>query len=129
MSTQITVTLPDEVFSRAQRLARLLHRDVADVVGDMVTLAMPSVALDQETPAPVHTLADADVLALVDLELPPEQDRRLSVLLEHQQAALLDDAERRELAALMQIYQEGLLLKAQALEEAVRRGLRNPPAP
>lgn len=129
MSTQVTLTLPDEVFSRAQRLARLLHREVADVLRDMVTLAMPSMALDREMPPPPHALGDAEVLALSELELPPEQDRRLGDLLQRQQAGALDEAERRDLAALMQSYQEGLLLRAQALEEAVRRGLRKPPAP
>ena len=32
--------------------------------------------------------------------------------------------EQRELTALMQIYEEGLLRKAEAIREAVRRGLR-----
>jgi hypothetical protein len=41
----------------------------------------------------------------------------------------LSDTERGELLTLMQVYQEGLLRKAQALHEAVRRGLREPPAP
>lgn len=129
MSTQVTVTLPDDVYSRAPRLARLMHREVADVLRDMVTLAMPSMALDRETPQPARALGDAEVLALADLELPAEQDQRLTLLLERQQAAALDDAERRELEALLQAYQEGMLLKAQAIEEAVRRGLRMPPAP
>lgn len=52
------------------------------------------------------------------------QDRRLSLLLNKQQAGKLIEAERVELSALMQVYQEGLLRKAQALSEAVRRGLR-----
>lgn len=54
----------------------------------------------------------------------PKQERRFSLLLERQQAGELSDAERSELLALMQLYQEGLLRKAQALHEAVRRGLR-----
>jgi hypothetical protein len=54
----------------------------------------------------------------------PDQDRKLSVLLQKQQAGELSDRERSELWTLMQIYQERLLRKAQALREAVRRGLR-----
>ena len=76
----------------------------------------------------IHCLAQS-VLALSRLELPPTQDRRLSALLEQQQAGTLTDAERGELLTLMQAYQEGLLRKAQALQEAVRRGLREPLAP
>ncbi len=32
MSTQVTLTLPDEVYRRAERLAQLSSRDVADVL-------------------------------------------------------------------------------------------------
>jgi hypothetical protein len=42
---------------------------------------------------------------------------------------LLSDAERSDLAVLMQRYQEGLFRKAQAWHEAVRRGLRESPQP
>jgi hypothetical protein len=56
----------------------------------------------------------------------PAEDRRLSELLQRQQAGLLGDGERAELSALMQAYQEGLLRKARALREAVLRGLREP---
>lgn len=96
---------------------------------DMLSMAMPNMALDREPPPHPHTLEDAEVLALADLQLPPDQDHRMSVLLDRQQAALLDEAERRDLAMLIQIYQEGMRIKAQALEEAVRRGLRPPLAP
>ena len=41
----------------------------------------------------------------------------------------LSDTERPELLALMQVYQEGLLRKAQALNESVKRGLRKPLEP
>jgi hypothetical protein len=59
----------------------------------------------------------------------PEQDRRLSVLLQKQQERVLSAAEQTELLLLMQVYQEGVLRKAQALREAVRRGLRTPLEP
>jgi hypothetical protein len=56
----------------------------------------------------------------------PEQDAQLSKLLDRQQAGLLVESERIELQTLMQIYQEGLLRKATALSEAVKRGLIEP---
>ncbi len=73
---------------------------------------------------PMVALSDDDVLALADLQLEHEADRRLSALLESQQAGTLSSAERSELLTLMQLYQDGLLRKAGALKEAVRRGLR-----
>ncbi len=77
----------------------------------------------------VVSLSDAEVLALTQLQLPADQDGRLSVLLDGQQAGSLTETERPELAALMLAYQEGLLRKARALEESVRRGLREPLGP
>lgn len=127
MSTKVTFMLPDDVYSSALRLARLTQREVADVLRDLLTLAVPPLAADSETPPPLGSLGDTELLALTTLQLPSGQDLRLSALLERQQAGTLGDAERRELAGLMQCYQEGLLRKAQAVEEAVRRGLLEPP--
>jgi hypothetical protein len=69
------------------------------------------------------------VLALADTQMEPAQDQQFSRLLNQQQAGTLTEAERSELLVLMQIYQETLLRKAQALHEAVRRGLREPLQP
>jgi hypothetical protein len=129
MSTRVTVTLPDDVYRSAVRLAQLARREVEDVLTDTLTLSLPSLRQDLDVLPPIETLSDAEILALTTLELPPAQDRRLSVLLERQQANSLTDAERGELMTLMQTYQERLLRKAQALQEAVRRGLREPLAP
>jgi len=68
--------------------------------------------------------SDQEVLAAADGGMPAAADERLSELLNRQQAGLLKDTEHAELTALMQLYQQGLLRKAQALREAVRRGLR-----
>ncbi|MFQ5592537.1 MAG: hypothetical protein ACE5HA_00075 [Anaerolineae bacterium] len=126
MSTRVMVTLPDEVYRRARRLATLTSRDVADVLADTITLSFSSLSADSEAVRPVSKLSDEEVLTLTELQMEPSQDRRLSVLLDRQQAGKLTATERSELLALMQVYQEGLLRKAQALHEAVRRGLQEP---
>ena len=129
MSTRVVINLPDEIYHRAERLAQLTSRDVADVLADTVALALPPLSSQSETVRPVAELTDEEVLALTELQMDPKQDRRLSLLLERQQAEELSDTERSELLALLQLYQEGLLCKAQALHEAVRRGLREPLEP
>jgi hypothetical protein len=129
MSTQVTVTLSDEVFERAQRLAQVSHRDVSDLLAETIAVSLPTLRAQSENPVPPGTLTDAEVLALTELQLPDAQDQRLSTLLDHQQSGTITEEERGELAALFQVYQEGLLRKAQALAEAVRRGLREPLAP
>ncbi len=126
MSTQVTVTLPDEVYRRVERLAQLANRDIADVLADAIKLSIPPVSLPTEAIAPVSVLSDEQVIALTQLQMEPEQDKRLSNLLDRQQAGILMESEQLELLTLMQIYQEGLLRKATALSEAVRRGLIEP---
>jgi hypothetical protein len=106
-----------------------MHREVADVIADALRLAIPPFDPAPDAGRPIEALGDAEVLALTELQLPPDQDRRLSVLLDRQQAGSLTETERSELAALMLAYQEGLLRKARALEEAVRRRLREPLGP
>ena len=73
-----------------------------------------------------RSLTDAQVLALTHLQMDPAKDARLSALLEQQQGASLTPAERAELDELMFHCEIGLLRKAEALAEAVRRGLREP---
>ncbi len=124
MSTRITVTLPDEVYRSAERLAQLTRRDVAEVLADTLSLSLPPLSPSRVPVRPMSELSNEDVQALTVLQMEPAQDRRLSTLLQQQQAGEFSDAERPELLALMQTYQEGLLQKAQALHEAVRRGLR-----
>lgn len=126
MSTQITITLPDEVYQRAERFARLANRDVAGILADTIQLSIPSIRADVLDLEPISNLSDEQLLALTELQMEPDQDTRLSELLDRQQAGLLAEDERLELQALMQIYQEGLLRKATALSEAVKRGLMEP---
>jgi hypothetical protein len=129
MSTQVVVTLPDEVYRRAERLARLMSRDVADVLADTIALSLPPADERSGGPGAVAELPAHEVLELAETQMEPSQDRRLSALLDKQQSGDLTESERSELSALMQIYQERLLRKAQALNEAVRRGLRPPLEP
>jgi hypothetical protein len=126
MSTKITITLPDEIYQRAERFARLANRDIASVLADTIQLSIPPVRTEVNNLEPVSILSNEQVLALTELQMEAEQDAQLSELLDRQQAGNLTENERSELQTLMQIYQEGLLRKATALNEAVKRGLIEP---
>jgi hypothetical protein len=129
MSKQVVIDLPDEVYRRAESLARLSRREVAEVLADAITLSLSSPDGSGADARRMAELSDQEVIDLTELRLPPTQDRRLSKLLDRQQAQRVTETERTELQALMQRYQEGLLRKAEALNEAVRRGLRAPREP
>ena len=125
----VTLTLQDDVYRRAAQFAQLANLKVNDVLSDVIELSLLPPNPQPSAVKPVSELSDKEVLKLTKLQMPPAQDRRLSRLLDRQQAGKLKAEERVELLTLMQVYQDGLLRKAQALAEAVRRGLREPLTP
>ncbi len=98
------------------------------------TQTSPSQSIQPESPAQepnlnlanLSTLSDQQIIALTELQMEPSQDQKLSQLLQTQQERSLNNVEQSELEMLMGIYQAGLLRKAQALNESVKRGLRQP---
>lgn len=125
----VTLTLQDDVYRRAALFAQLANLKINDVLSDVIELSLLPPNPQPSAVKPVSELSDKEVLKLTKLQMPPAQDRRLSRLLDRQQAGKLKAEERAELLTLMQVYQDGLLRKAQALAEAVRRGLREPLTP
>jgi len=69
------------------------------------------------------------VLALTQVQMPPQQGHRLDQLLAKQGEATLTTQEQAELFALIQVYQQLWVRQSEALAEAVRRGLRAPLTP
>lgn len=126
MSTQLTINLPDEIYHQIQHLAQLSNRHISEVLADTIKLSLPLLNLQTQFQEPISTLRNEQVLALTELQMEAEQDRQLSNLLDKQQADLLTEIEQVELQTLMQVYQAGLLRKATALSEAVKRGLIAP---
>lgn len=120
MSTQVTVNLPDDIYHRARQLARGSGRSVSDFLAYLIASSLGEGDL---------TLADqpdADVLALAQIQMDAAQSRRLSQLLDEQDAGQLSADQEAELDGLLAIYEELLLRKSEALREAVERGLRPP---
>jgi hypothetical protein len=126
VNAQIVVDLPEHVWVRASRLAELTSRSLADILVDALDLSLPALASPEMIDIAWDDLSNEMVLQLAQLEMDARDDRRLSQLLHQQQAGFLSEFDRSELARLMQIYQVGLLRKAQALAEAVKRGLQAP---
>lgn len=112
MSTEITITLPDEVYQRAERFARLANRDISSISADTIQLSIPPVSRNVLDLEPVANLSDDQVLALTELQMEPDQDARLTKLLDRQQSGLLTEGDRLELQTLMQIYSGGATAKS-----------------
>jgi len=126
MSTQVTVTLPDDTVRRAEYLVRLTGREVADILAEVILLSLEPLGVPAATGPAVDALTDAEVLELAGSTMDVVQDRRMRHLLDLQQAAGLTLEDHVPLHALMTAYQDGLLREAQVVRVAVQRGLRPP---
>ncbi len=125
MNNQVILNLPDETYERVAQFAAYAKRNVSEIIAAALASTLPSLDALNQLRA-IAKLSDREVLALTELRMEPEADRRLSELLDRQQAGELSDLERAELAALMRSYEMGLLRQSQASAEAVRRGLIPP---
>jgi hypothetical protein len=126
MSAAITLTLPDTVLECAQLWAERSGQPLTDFLTETIELSLVPLG---HAPPPVTEWANGEVLSAAESQLPFADDQRLSDLLACQREGRLSEPEATELHRLMLMYQEGLLRKAMALREAVRRGLREPPEP
>jgi hypothetical protein len=118
----LQVTLSDETFARFKRLSEVTGLDLETILNAMPLLAT-SLLRECDT-TPLHTLTDEAVMALADTRMETTQSLRLSQLHTQQNAGHLSVSEQEELQLLMGVYQAGQLRKAEAMVEAVRRGLR-----
>ncbi len=129
MSAEVTVTLPDDVYHRVKTLSQRTGRSIPDLLAQTIETYVKPLGVVPSSDRPISAWSDGEVLAAANATMAPAQDERLSVLLDLQSAGELTSALRSELAGLMEIYQDGTLLKAQALREAVQRGLMPPLTP
>ncbi len=126
MSVDITLTLPDNIVERARLWAERSGLPVSDFLTEAIESSLLPLG---RAPPPLTEWPNAEVLAAVESHLSSDEDDRLSGLLASQREGRLSPTEAAELHRLMQRYHEGLLRKAMAVREAVRRGLRQPPKP
>jgi hypothetical protein len=128
LNTQITITLSETVYRRAERLAELTGQQVEDIIANQLNISLPPLGSEMDH-QPVETLSDAEILALSESMMDENLNSRMSMLLQKQQASEINDAEQAELKMLMEVFEVGQLRKAQALVESIKRGLREPLVP
>jgi predicted DNA-binding protein len=124
MSAEVTLTLPDTLFERAQLWARQSERPVAEFLTEAIESSLQPLG---QAPHPLAEWTGEEVLSASACHLTDKDDQRLSELLALQREGGLAKSEDGELNRLMLLSQEGLVRKAMGLREAVRRGLRKPP--
>ena len=125
--SHLTVALSDQALQQALVRAELEGRAVEDYVAHIIENKLGE-DRDREL-ALMASLSDEDVLALADLRMSEEENRRASELLDLNREGRLDPSQRAELDQLMDLYNQGMLKKALGLAEAARRKLRPPLQP
>lgn len=123
MVTQITVSVPDNVYQRAKALSQLIDQDIETILSMMLELSLPRFVPDIDLSRPVESLENDILVAATQLRLLPEQSERHSTLLKQQQNTTLSMTEENELKTLNHVYELGIVYQSQALAEAVKRGL------
>jgi predicted P-loop ATPase len=118
MNQQITLTVSDNVWLYAKAVATQKKQRIEEVLSDW--LEKVSSEID------VEKLSDAEVIALAELKMPAKQQKVLHKLLEKNGEGDLTNAEKKQLDVMMEIYENALLRKSQALRVAVERGLMPP---
>jgi uncharacterized protein YnzC (UPF0291/DUF896 family) len=127
MATQeVTLNLPAPIYDRIKQVAEKTHRSVDDLLLEAVVAAAP--ALDEPSIklrsalAQLAYLNDAALWQVARSSLTPDQRERLEALHDKQQREELTAEERQDEQALMQLYRESLLVRAQAAMLLKQRG-------
>lgn len=129
MGTQVTLTLPDELYENARQWSIMTHQDMVQTLTEALKIVLTPVYTEPRLEKSVASLSDSEVLALSQVKMPANQGRRLGDLLKKQRETQLAKTEQSELLALMQVYNQLWIRQSEALAEAIRRGLRSPLTP
>ncbi|MCU0704069.1 MAG: hypothetical protein MUF18_08845 [Fimbriiglobus sp.] len=113
MSVTITIDLPDELAARAKSAAG--GRPLPEVVLDWIARGVEDI--------PVERFTDEQLLQAAEVTMSPDRQQEMNALLAEQREGRLTQESRARLGELMQEYRRGLVAKAKAVNEAVRRGL------
>jgi hypothetical protein len=104
-----------------------LHEDISQLI-ELAKSKSQGLELEESIydNKPVNELSDKKVIKLTKLQMPAEEQETLNALLKKNREGTLTEAEERQLASLMEVYDHSLLRKSEALSVAVERGLIEP---
>jgi hypothetical protein len=124
--TEYTLTIPDDVYRRARRIAEHSRLPVDAVMIDHLrTLppTLPSLAPHEESELEaLQHLSDDTLWTIAHERLGVEQEERLQALMDSNTFGLLEQGQVDELAQLVERSQRLLLRKSQAAALLVQRG-------
>ncbi len=122
----ITLNLPETVYEQIQRAAEKAQRPVNEILVEAVTAVAPVISIAPEKMrtalAQMAYLNDAALWQAARATMTAEQRERLEALHDKQQREGLTAEEQAEEQALLALYRETLLVRAQAAVLLKQRG-------
>lgn len=116
---ELALALPENLYRRAERAARLTHREVEEILTSTLEATLPF--LPEDLPPDLAAvlaewamLDDEALRAIASAVLSPQQQRRFSVLLRKESEGRLSKEEAQEWEALQQEYLRVSMNKAKA---------------
>lgn len=120
MSDQLTITLSDHAANWVQWYAQMTGRSTSQVIDEAVERSRSQIAGESTD---FSRWSDEEILAAANGSMPSSLANRREELRQKQQQTTLDEVEAKELESIRQLCRVEDLRKAQAMVEAVRRGL------
>lgn len=122
----VTLDLPEALYRQIQRAAKRVKRPINDILIEAVTAVAPVVDTAsselRSSLAQMAYLNDATLLQAARSTIPVEQRERLELLHHEQQGRALTAEENAEEQALVALYRETILVRAQAAVLLKQRG-------
>ena len=108
-NTHFAFVVPENLYRRAERAARLTHCEVEEILISTLTAALPLLPNDLPPDLAAEVtewamLDDEALRAIADAVLSPQQQWRFSVLLRKESEGRLSESEAQEWEALQQEY-------------------------
>ena len=122
----VTLNVPEAAYEKIQRAAEKVQRPVDELLVEAIVAVAPTIeSASADLNAAVAQMAylnDAALWQAARSTMAPEQRERLATLHDIQQRRPLSTAEQAENQALLRLYREVLLVRAQAAVLLKQRG-------
>ncbi len=129
-ASTVRIELPKKLYVRLQRIAKVTHRPIEEVLSSAIDVALPE---EEGLPADLadelaamNMFSDEALWAAFESSLSPAQQKRLEQLSHAAGERPLTKAESAELTELLEAYDRAVLRRARAMALLTHRGYELP---
>lgn len=122
-----TITLPENLYEKAQSLAESSSQSVDEIIRKLLTesLDQPRLVLPQDEQIELQALSyltDATLFTIVRDQMPETRQEQMQKLMDKNNQSTLTDTEQQTLTQLVEDGQRLMLRKAEAMKLLIHRG-------